>query len=83
MTESVSNWDYKEVFDNLQIAVQAIEKAVNIAYSLELNSSIHTLLCGLYNMGDNVAEVVAEILAERLENEVKDKVKNQNQDKEQ
>lgn len=75
MTESVSNWDYKEVFDNIQIAVQAIDKAANIANSLERNSSIHTLLCGLYSMCDNTVEVVAEILAERLEADVKARTK--------
>lgn len=71
MSRNISNWDYKEVFDNLQIAFQAIEKAANIANSLEHNSSIHTLICGLCNMCDN--------LAERLESEVVGKVKRLNQ----
>ena len=81
MTESVSNWDYEEVFNNLQTAVGAINKAADIANSLERNSSIHTLICGLYNTADNVIEVCAEILAERLENVVKNKVKKHNQEK--
>ena len=75
MSERVSNWDYAEVFNNLQTAVGAINKAADIANSIERNSSIHTLICGLYNMTDNVIEACAEILAERLETEVKVRTK--------
>ena len=75
MSESMSNWNYEEVFNNLQTAVGAINKAADIANSIERNSSIHTLICGLYNTTDNVLEVCAEILAERLETEVKARTK--------
>lgn len=78
MSGSISNWDYSEVFDSLQTAANAIKKAADTANNLERNSSVHTLMCGLYNMCDNVAEVVAEILAERLESEVRNKVKKLN-----